>query len=184
MKRLTAFSQQTTLTRPSWLTELAPIIHTSLSSTKKVVFVGMGHPLRRDDYAGSYVVKRLRSMTNGDLPNGFHIFDGEDNVEALITIVGELVPDDVIFVDACEMKMDPGETQLVSIERTSYPFFTTHGIPLRLIAEQLLPKSRVWLLAIQPKDTYFGEQLTPEIRRVCIAIVNSILGMLKEGSYN
>jgi len=180
LKRQIAFSQETTLTKPSWLTELEPIVHASLSSTKKVVFVGMGHPLRRDDYVGSYIAKKLRSMANNNLRDSFSIFDGEDNVEALITEIGDLAPEHVVFVDACEMKAEPGETQLVSIERTSYPFFTTHGIPLKLIAEQLLPKSKVWLLAIQPKDTYFGEQLTPEVRRVCNSIVNSILDMLKE----
>ncbi len=184
MKKQVTVSQQTTSTTTTWMPELESILDSSFSHGKKVVFVGMGHPLRRDDYAGSYIAKKLKSITNGTSRNGFYVFDGEDNVEALITRIGDLAPDHVVFVDACEMKAEPGETQLVSIERTSYPFFTTHGIPLKLIAEQLLPKSQVWLLAIQPKDTYFGEQLTPEIRRVSNSIVNSILRILKEGANN
>jgi hydrogenase maturation protease len=184
LKEQTAISQQTTLTEAMWLTELESIFHASLCCAGKVVLVGMGHPLRRDDYAGSYIVKKLKSAANGPLPDAFYIFDGEDNVEALITEISELAADHVVFVDACEMKAEPGETQLVSIERTSYPFFTTHGIPLKLIANQLLPKSNVWLLAIQPKDTNFGEELTPGIRRVCNSIVNSILGIMKVSSTN
>jgi hydrogenase maturation protease len=182
LKRQVVVTQQTTSTTTTWVRELESIVNSSLAQVKRIVFVGMGHPLRRDDYAGSYIMKKLKSMANGTLPGSVYIFDGEDNVEALITGIGELAPEHVVFVDACEMKAEPGETRLVSIERTSYPFFTTHGIPLKLIAEQLLPKSQVWLLAIQPKDTYFGEQLTPEIRRVCNSIVNSILRILKAGS--
>jgi len=114
------------------------------------------------------------------LPEGVYLFDGEDNVEALITRIADVEAEHVVFVDACEMKAEPGETRLISVTQTSYPFFTTHGVPLKLLAEQLLPKSQVWILAIQPKRTDFGEHLSPEIRAAADSVSNFHATILKK----
>jgi len=177
LKRQERFSTQTTSTVSAWRIELEKIT----SSTEKLALVGIGHPLRSDDFVGSYVAKRLiERQSKHELSGGVHIFDGEDNVEALISRIADLEPEHVIFIDACEMKTDPGETQLISVTQTGYPFFTTHGVPLKVLAEKLLSNSQVWILAIQPKQTGFGEQLSPEIRAVADSISELFATILKE----
>lgn len=177
MKRRGRFPTQTTSTVSAWQLELEKIT----SSTKKLVLVGVGHPLRSDDYVGSYIAKRLMERrSKHELPDRVHIFDGEDNVEALISRIAALKPEHVIFIDACEMKTEPGGTQLISVTQTAYPFFTTHGVPLKLLAQQLLPCSQVWILAIQPKQVDFGEHLSPEIRAVADSISELFVTILKE----
>jgi hydrogenase maturation protease len=166
-----------------WRPELEKILASSLPS-RKIVLVGTGHPLRSDDFAGSYVVKKLIVQAKHKLPGDVYLFDGEDNVEMLITKIADLEPEHVIFVDACEMEAEPGETQLISVMQTTYPFFTTHGVPLKLLAEQLLPKSKVWILAIQPKQTGFGEHLSPEIRAAVDSISEFFATILKERQMN
>jgi hydrogenase maturation protease len=172
-------SGQTTSTVGNWQPELERIF-TSPSPAKKVVLVGMGHPLCSDDFAGSYVVKKIIVQTKHKLSEGVYLFDGEDNVEALITRIADVEAEHVVFVDACELKAEPGETRLISVTQTSYPFFTTHGVPLKLLAEQLLPKSQVWILAIQPKRTDFGEHLSPEIRAAADSVSNFLATILKK----
>ena len=172
-------SRQTTSTAGNWQPELERII-TTLSPIKRVVLVGMGHPLCSDDFAGSYVVKKIIVQSKHSLPEGVYLFDGEDNVENLITRIADVEAEHVVFVDACEMKAEPGEIRLISVMQTTYPFFTTHGVPLKLLAEQLLPKSQVWILAIQPKRTDFGERLSPEIRATADSISNFLATILKE----
>jgi hydrogenase maturation protease len=179
MKDLMRVSKQTTSTVAPWRQELKTILASS-SPSKKLALVGMGHPLRSDDFAGSYLVKKLIVQAKQKLPEGIYLFDGEDNVEALVTRIADLEPEHVIFVDSCEMKSEPGETQLISVTQTSYPFFTTHGVPLKLLAEQLLARSRVWILAIQPKRTDFGEHLSPEIRAAVDSVSHLFLTALKE----
>lgn len=125
-------------------------------------------------------MKKLIARANQKLFAGVYLFDGEDNVEALISKIADLEPGHVIFVDACEMKAEPGETQLVSVTQTNYPFFTTHGVPLKLLAQQLLPRSQVWILAIQPKQTDFGEHLSPEIRTAADSVSEFFATFLKE----
>lgn len=181
MKRHERISDQTTSTACAWRTELERIL-SSTSPSKRLALVGMGHPLRRDDFVGSYIGKKLLArQQSGGLRDGVYVFDGEDNVEALISKIADLEPENVIFIDASEMKAEPGETGLVSVSETVYPFFTTHGIPLKLLAEQLFPRSRVWILAIQPKDTDFGEHISPEILSVANSISELIATSLKRG---
>jgi hydrogenase 3 maturation protease len=152
----------------------------SSSATERIAFVGIGHPLRKDDYSGSYIVKKLIAHAQSRRSDGTRLFDGEDNVENLIMKIAQLEPEHVVFLDACEMKEPPGTTKLISIDQTSYPFFTTHGVPLKLIAQRLLPKSSVWLLAIQPKSTDFGEQLSKEVRDVADSVSGFLMSLLKE----
>lgn len=163
-----------------WLRELQRIVE-STSTTGRIALVGMGHPLRSDDYVGSYIVKRVTSKLKRDSLNRVFLFDGEDNVENFITGIARLKPAHVIFIDACEMRENPGATRLLSVTETSYPFFTTHGVPLKLLAQQLLPDSSVWILAIQPERTDFGEGLSAQIRSLANSIVNLLVQVLRNG---
>jgi hydrogenase 3 maturation protease len=172
-------SEQTISSANAWRHTLASIISSS-SFTRKLVLVGMGHPFRSDDHVGSYLVKKLMARTMLRRSHGVYLFDGEDNVEALISKIAALEPEHVIFVDACEMRMKPGGVQLISVTQTSYPFFTTHSVPLRLLAEELLPKSQVWILAIQPKQTDFGEHLSPEIIAAADSVSDFLVDSLSE----
>ena len=179
MKALQWVSEQGTSTILAWQPQLKKIVESS-SSTRKIALVGMGHPLRSDDYVGSYIVKKVIARAKSRHSDRILLFDGEDNVENLITRIAQLEPEHVIFIDACETKEEPGETKLISVTQTSYPFFTTHGVPLKLLAQQLLPKSSVWILAIQPASTDFGEQLSKEICAIADSISNFLVKLLEE----
>jgi Ni,Fe-hydrogenase maturation factor len=78
------------------------------------------------------------------------------------------------------MRESPGATKLIPVVETTFPFFTTHGVPLKLLAEQILAKSDVSILAIQPKNTDFGEELSEEIRGVADSVSDFITNLLKE----
>ena len=133
------------------------------SPTFKVALVGIGHPLRSDDYVGSYVTKEIIKANCRRSPDRVYVFDAEDNVERVISRISRIHPRYVIFIDACEMGLRPAEMKLMSVDEIGYPFFTTHGIPLKVLAEQLPMGCKVWVLGIQPRDTGFGEGLSPEV---------------------
>jgi hydrogenase 3 maturation protease len=145
------------------------------------VFIGVGHPLRGDDYVGSYVVKELIRRVKPK-PLNVDFFDAEDRVESVITKAIQTSPKHVIFVDSCEMNSQPGKIQLISVSDTDFPFFTTHGIPLKLLSEQLLPESEAWVLAIQPKQVEFSEKMSTEVSEAGVSISESILKRLLEAA--
>ena len=170
-------SGQRTSTVTSWQEILTHLLK-STSPSNPTVLVGVGHPLRGDDYAGSLIAKELKKTTNYSR-KGLYIFDAEDDVEGVISKLRKLHPKRIVFVDACEMKMRPGEVRLLSIDDTSYPFFTTHGIPLKLLAQQLLPETEAWLLAIQPES--FGLiGLSTEMKETIKSVIEFIASSLKE----
>jgi Ni,Fe-hydrogenase maturation factor len=78
------------------------------------------------------------------------------------------------------MNVEPGETHLISISETDYPFFTTHGIPLKVLAERLLPESEAWVLAIQPKQIEFSEKMSPKVSEAGLLISEFIMNKLLE----
>ena len=171
----------TTSAIQQWESHLRELL-TAASPTSKVALVGIGHPLRGDDYVGSYVMKGIIKARDSTLSDGVYLFDAEDNVERVITRLSRIYPKQVIFIDACEMEARPAEMKLLPVDETRYPFFTTHGIPLKVLAEQLLVGCKVWVLAIQPKDTEFGEVLSPEVHDAADHVWKFIASSLaKEG---
>lgn len=172
--------RERTISTENWQVQLRMLLR-SCSSEARLAIVGVGHPLRGDDYVGSYAVKAIMEATDGALPQGAYLYDAEDAVEALVAKLARLGLKQVIFIDACEMGLRPGEASLLSVRETSYPFFTTHGIPLKVLAEQLLSDSKVWVLAIQPRQTEFGGSLSPEIRVTATKVSKFISANLVEG---
>lgn len=173
--------KRTALSISDWQAELTRLLQSS--SEDKIVLIGVGHPLRGDDYVGSHVVKELMKGVEPK-PLNVDFFDAEDGVESVITKVTEANPKCVIFIDSCEMNAEPGETHLISISETDYPFFTTHGIPLKVLAERLLPKSKAWVLAIQPKQIEFSEKMSPEVREAGALISEFIMKRLLEVNWS
>jgi len=172
--------QERTASTEGWQIQLRELLN-SRSSKARLAIVGVGHPMRGDDYAGSYTVKAIMKATDGALPEGVYLFDAEDSVEALIGNLAKLGLKHMIFIDACEMGLRPGEASLLSVAETSYPFFTTHGIPLKVLAERLLSKSKVWVLAIQPKQSGFDVSLSQEIQLTATKVSELITRDLVEG---
>ena len=171
-------SEQKTSTIINWQENLTRLLK-SASSSNRVALVGIGHPLRGDDYAGSLIAKALVKKAGNYSRNGLYIFDAEDDVEGMISKLAKLHPKHVVFIDACEMKMKPGELKLLSIADTSYPFFTTHGIPLKLLAQKLLPESEAWILAIQPESLELAD-LSTKLKETAKSVIGLIGSGLKE----
>jgi len=152
-----------------WQTILKDIL-AAATTDAKVVLVGVGHPLRGDDHVGSFIVKSLGERRSGAI----QFFNGEDNVEAIIARIGTLRPKHVVFIDACDMNVRTGEARLVTMNKTKYSFFATHGIPLKLLAERFLPNSQSWVLAIQPERLEISTSLSPKVNTSARSIVEFI----------
>ena len=164
-----------TISSGNWAVQLRQLYK---SSKRGMAIVGVGHPLRGDDYVGSFVLKKLEK--DSKFPSRVHLYDAEDNVESIVSKLAELKPECVIFIDACEMNSRPGETRMIPVAETEYPFFTTHGIPLKLLCERLLPDCKSWVLAVQPEHVEFSDTLSPEMRCAAFMISETIMKTVKE----
>jgi len=161
----------------NWQAGISEILASS-SPSNKVMFVGVGHRMRGDDYVGSFIAKTLIKRVRADR---VAVFDAEDNIESVISKIAKFNPPHVILIDACELNARPGEINLVPLAETDYPFFTTHGIPLKLLASKLLPNAEAWVLGVQPERMELSESLSPAVFASASSISDFIVNSLMEG---
>ena len=132
--------------------------------------------MRGDDHAGSFIAKSL--IKNESQVVKF--FDGQDTVESIVSRIAALNPKQAVFIDTCEMNLRAGEIRLVTMNETDYPFFTTHGIPMKLIAERFLPNAQSWVLAIQPEQLELTENLSPVVADSVKSVIEFINATMME----
>lgn len=180
MAELERTYEKTLSTHANWQPQLRRIL-AGTTSTEKVALVGVGHPMRGDDFVGSFIVKDLMKKK---IPTAkLVLFDAEDGIEWIVSRIQEPNPRHLIIADACEMNATPGEIALIPLAETDYPFFTTHGIPLKLLATNLLPSVETSILAIQPFRMGLNEGLSPAVFEAAFSISNFFETTLKEDNF-
>jgi hydrogenase 3 maturation protease len=133
-----------------------------LKGAERVVIVGIGNPIRMDDYVGVKIVQNLR----GKVSDKVMLIEAETVPENYMHEIVGFQPTHVLLIDAAIQGLKPGETRLAKTsELKSSPVFSTHMLPLRLFCEQLseTAETKICFLLIEPKTTDFGEGMTPEI---------------------
>ncbi len=81
--------------------------------------------------------------------------------------VRRLAPTHVLLVDSAEMGEAPGSVRLIGAGRIAGTSFSTHSLPLSVLARYLERElgSRVIVIGIEPKSLAFGGRLSPEVER-------------------
>lgn len=136
-----------------------------MADARRVAFLGIGHPLRRDDAAGVEVCERLRPALRRR--NDVLVVSGGSAPENCVGALRAFGPHQVVIVDAAHMGEAPGTLLRIDPTDPRAAGASTHTLPLpvfcRYLADTL--ECEVTLLGIEPADTSFGEGLTPAVER-------------------
>ncbi|MEO0068039.1 MAG: hydrogenase 3 maturation endopeptidase HyCI [candidate division WOR-3 bacterium] len=140
----------------------------------KILIVGVGNRLRCDDGVGSHIVDLLKERVKD-----VEVIDAGTVPENYLESITQKRPQRVLIVDACLFDGKPGEFRLFdleSFENLHFPNFSTHTLPLNLIAQLIITKTnaKVYLLGIQPAQRGFGEKLSPVLSATLPKILNYI----------
>lgn len=122
--------------------------------------VGVGNPIRMDDFVGVKIVRDLKGKVNSER---VMLIEAETIPENHIQRIIDFNPTHVLLIDAAILGLKPGEVRLAKHEElTSLPAFSTHMLPLRIFCEYLSKstKAAVTLLLVEPEQTEFGEGLS------------------------
>ncbi len=138
----------------------------------KVLLVGFGHPLRRDDGVGLWVANRLEGT------EGIEVVSGQ-------VLTPELVPkvagaDLVLFVDA---RAGTGPVRWERLRPTPPPGLAHSLSPGALLAwgQRLFGRNpEAWLVTVPAKDFGIGEGLSPGTFRAASGLVERIRTYLAE----
>ena len=147
-----------------------------LWGARRVIVVGVGSSLRRDDFVGVEVVRNL----HGKVSRFVHLVECETTPENFIQPISRFKPTHVLIIDAALLNLKPGSLRLVEPNKIAGIPISTHTLPLRIFCEYLMTTTgaKVALLAIQPKETSFGEGLTKELKGAVKGIVNILTKVL------
>jgi hydrogenase 3 maturation protease len=157
--------------------ELEDELHTWLKGAKSVVVAGIGNAIRRDDYIGVKIVENLR----GKVSDNVHLIECETVPESFVDDIIGIRPTHVLLIDAALLGQIPGTAHLYEAEEVmNVPSISTHTMPLRVFCDYVteLTGASIALVLIEPKDTEFGEGLTPEledaVKRIESNLINSL----------
>jgi hydrogenase 3 maturation protease len=142
-----------------------------LSNAQKVVIAGIGNPLRKDDFVGVKIVRNLHN----NVSRSVYLIECETVPESYIEPIVKFKPTHILIIDAAMLNLTSGSSKLIEPDQmVTHPPVSTHVLPLRIFCEYLAKTTdaKIALLAIQPKDTSFGEGLTSKMRETTTTLTN------------
>jgi len=146
-------------------------------AASKVLIVGVGNILLKDEGIGVHIVHELEKLR---LPEGVKVRDGGTSGLGLIDLMKEAPK--VIFLDAVEMGKKPGTVMRFTFQEvkvvTDKVNFSLHqvGLPQVLVLASLLGVSpEVVIFGIQPKDIDWGIGFSSELKRMVPEIIKIVL---------
>ncbi len=148
-----------------------------LSEARKVVVIGVGNPLRKDDFVGVWIVRELQ----GKVSENVKLIESETVPESFIEPIARFEPSHILIIDSALLDLKAGSSKLVEAQAIPYfPAISTHTLPLRIFCDMLsaMTRAKIAILAIQPKDVDFGEGLTKEVENAARIIIKILVDVL------
>ncbi len=133
---------------------------------KRILFVGIGNLLKKDDGAGVYISSGITKRTN------IEALTVEVSLENYIGKISRIDPDILVLIDCVEMGSAPGTYRLMPVSLIDDLTFNTHNISLKRLSEFF--SMPVYLLGIQPEKIDFGENLSYLVKEEADKIINII----------
>ncbi len=144
------------------MSELGAFIRETLRNDR-VVVLGVGSELCRDDGAGTYAVNEIKKLPASER---LLLLCGESAPENFTGVIKAFRPDVLFIIDAAYMDMPAGSIQLLPYEKAAGLSFSTHMLPLPLMMDYLALECgcRCYVIGIQPENTDQGIGICPRVR--------------------
>jgi len=147
-----------------------------LSGAKKVAILCIGSAIRTDDAFGPALADRLRKAVSKHVT----VIDAGTVPENYTGTIRRFAPSHVLMVDTADMGLAPGEPRFVEAYDIEGFAVSTHAPPLKAITKYLATtaRSKVALLAVQPRSLEFGEGLTEDLKNALKVIAETLIELL------
>lgn len=143
-----------------------------LKGYEKLLILGVGNELKRDDGVGPFIVDNLDEKDNVICINAKTVpenFTGKIRKEQ---------PSHVIIVDACLMGGEAGDIKIVYKDDFVNIGISTHSMSLSYFVKYLERDNdfKIIFVGIEPETMEFGEELSEKIEKTAFYFIN----LLKE----
>jgi len=163
------------------MADLKNSLKSELVGAKKVAVLGVGSELRADDNAGMLAAQELENSSK-DISKHiqFQVFFGHTAPENLSGEIRKFEPGHVVIIDAADMEKKPGEISIFTPESAGGISFSTHKLPIKVLAQYLSQsfECRVIIIGIQPKTLDFGKDVSKEVKKAVGEVAHAIQEIL------
>lgn len=136
--------------------------------------LGIGHPLRSDDGAGSFIAQHFKDKN-------WVVADGKSAPENFTSVIKKSRPELLVIVDSVEMGLTAGSIRRIPLEKIVSFQLSTHYLSLSYLIEFLSPHCRkIMLIGIQPLSIEMGEKLSKPVLEACYLVMD----LLKNRQFN
>ncbi len=160
------------------LQEIKKALENRLGSAQRVALLAIGSDLKGDDAAGLLAVQGLENTGK------FRIFIGATAPENLTGEIKKYSPTHLIIIDCADLQEKPGTIRIFDPEQTAGDSFSTHRLPLKMLAQYLRMslKSDIMVIGIQPKSVKFSAQVSEEVKHAVMHLKEIIQELIKESN--
>ena len=122
----------------------------------KSVIVGIGNSLRGDDGFGPALIEKIQRKV------GFICIDAGSAPEKFLGVIVKEEPDTILFVDAADLDLEPGQYRILEPADILKCGLTTHDMSSRMLIEFLetQTKANILMLGVQPQHVSLGEAMS------------------------
>ncbi len=137
---------------------------------KPIAIVGMGQPLKGDDSVGIMIIERLEKA---GIPSKYLLINTGAVPENCTGILRKHSPNLILFIDAAQLNLLPGEIGLFHYSQVESLGVSTHSIPFDILCHYIVSeiKADIWILGIQPTQNNFLEPVSIEVQNSAEEII-------------
>jgi len=129
----------------------------------EIVFVGLGNIARGDDAAGLLFLRELKSQTTFRASN---FFEAKTNPENYLERILELHPKLVVFIDAANVGVRPGDMGWIEADELDTARISTHAFNITMVEQYLKAHQslNVKYFGIKPQSTTPGHPVSDIVK--------------------
>ncbi|MDD3985745.1 MAG: hydrogenase maturation peptidase HycI [Methanobacterium sp.] len=129
-----------------------------------VIFLCIGNIMRGDDAIGPVMASELNLIFEEQ--KDFLVINAETVPENYTGIIREKNPSHIIFIDAVEMDVNPGEIKLIPSDNIANYSVSTHAMPISFMIKYIesFTDAKIILIGIQPKNIDFSQEISAEVK--------------------
>lgn len=132
-----------------------------INERKKVLIIGMGNRLKRDDGVGSIIAEKLKEKIREE---NLFVIDAENAPENYTGKIKEISPELLLIIDAVDFGSYPGDFRIFEIDEIKDTTVSTHNFSISLL-KKFIKVDEIYLLGIQPENISFGENLSERVKK-------------------
>ena len=131
---------------------------------RKIIFLCIGNDMRGDDALGPLIAENLAELFIEQ--QELVVINAETVPENYTGLIRKEIPSHIIFIDAVEMKMNPGHIRLVQSDEIADYSISTHAMPLSFMIKYLksFTDASMLLIGIQPKNMEMSHIISEEVK--------------------